>query len=257
MVTAGGCAPFLRALGVSQILVFVGAAVETPLAVRGTTCAAQGGCFRLQPAAGGSSLVRFSARLLRLLADFSWWVRHWLSPRWLREVYALASWAASCKVSSIVVVAVRYTRRNSHHGDIKTMFSGCLTGGALESEWEQFLAGAPAELFQVRDSAEIHSIHSIKNLRIDQIRYTWTDCKFGISPSHENDLALCGSCDSRERVYKKQSGYSFRVTRRVIKSPSTVRPLRVHSMLHQPYPLATVGCCAPRHYSDHVRRCLC
>ena len=55
------------------------------------------------------------------------------------------------------------------------------------------------------------------------IRYQKTDLKFGISPRQEEDLALCVSCDSQERVYRLMSKYQFRLKHRVVTSVTTVR----------------------------------
>jgi hypothetical protein len=55
------------------------------------------------------------------------------------------------------------------------------------------------------------------------IRYKRTDLKFGISPRQEEDLALCVSCDSQERVYGLMSKYQFRLEHRVVTSVTTVR----------------------------------
>ena len=55
------------------------------------------------------------------------------------------------------------------------------------------------------------------------IRYKKTDLKFGISPRQEEDLALCVSCDSQERVYGLMSKYQFRLEHRVVTSVTTVR----------------------------------
>jgi hypothetical protein len=69
--------------------------------------------------------------------------------------------------------------------------------------------------------------HDGINVRVTKrrinIRYKRTDLKFGISPWQEEDLALCLSCDSQERVYGLMSKYQFRLERRVITSMTTVR----------------------------------